>query len=110
MAETGMHSRFRESSVIHQTQLTQAVKHRLADFFRNPPLTQGTSQLNPAAWPRGEQPQANSLRLRRRTYNVAIRAVLYGRLAGDRTAVARRGSRRSPTSLGHQKSTGAGTV
>jgi hypothetical protein len=105
-----MHSRFRQSSVIHQTQLIKAVKHWLADFFGNPALTQGAGQLDPAAWPRGEQLQANTLRLRRWTHDVAIRAILYGRLTGDRTAVAHRGPRRSCTVLGHQKSTGAGTV
>jgi hypothetical protein len=44
-----------EGGIIHQAQLSQAVEHESADLLANPALSQGISQLNPAAWPRGEQ-------------------------------------------------------
>jgi hypothetical protein len=100
MIVTGIHRRFGERSVIHQTQLGQTIKHRLADFFGNSAPTQGTSQLNPAAWPSREKPQTDALRLRRRTQDIAIGA-LQALLCY--TGLVRTGS-------AHQKSTGAGTV
>ncbi|HJT02154.1 MAG TPA: hypothetical protein VJ757_00780 [Pseudonocardiaceae bacterium] len=88
MTMIGLHRRFGESSVIYQTQLAEAIKHGLADFFGNPAPPQSGGQLSPAAWPGSEQPQADALRVRCRAHDFKVGAVLRGRFVGFTTTIA----------------------
>jgi hypothetical protein len=87
-----MSRRLGEGGVIHQTHLAQSVKHWLADLLRNLTPAQCVGQFSPAARPRREQPQADRLRLCRRSHDPGIRGIVPGEPVGAGTTLAHRNS------------------